>query len=117
MRLPLPRTMKGGVPPTARNARTGELTPPGMVFCARANNASFLLMGSSCRKAAEAARGRLDVGRIEQRADYRDRIGPCLDDLVSVFGRNASDRDDREIQTRPRLAIEGKRSTRRFRLA
>src|SRR2546428_537214 len=50
MRLPLPRTMKGGVPPTARNARTGELTPPGMVFCARANNDSFLLTGSSCRK-------------------------------------------------------------------
>src|SRR5712664_1266887 len=32
---PLPRTMKGGSPPTARNARTGEFTPPGIMLSAR----------------------------------------------------------------------------------
>jgi hypothetical protein len=26
--------MNGGDPPTLRNARTGELTPPGISFCA-----------------------------------------------------------------------------------
>ena len=30
--------MKCGVPPTALNARTGELTPPGMSFFARSNS-------------------------------------------------------------------------------
>src|SRR5947209_8917012 len=34
--------MKGGVPPTLRNARTGELTPPGISVCARAKSASDL---------------------------------------------------------------------------
>src|SRR5574340_337630 len=34
-REPSPRTMKGGSPPTARKARTGELTPPGMTASAR----------------------------------------------------------------------------------
>src|SRR5262249_44942395 len=37
-REPLPRTMNGGSPPTARKARTGESTPPGMTFSARACN-------------------------------------------------------------------------------
>src|ERR1700687_4583010 len=32
--------MKGGVPPTLRKARTGEFTPPGINFWARANKAS-----------------------------------------------------------------------------
>src|SRR5262245_50473350 len=30
--------MNRGVPPTARNARTGELTPPGITRCARSNS-------------------------------------------------------------------------------
>src|SRR3982074_3034200 len=38
MRAPSARAMKRGVPPTARNARTGELTPPGIPACARWNN-------------------------------------------------------------------------------
>src|SRR5437868_5855781 len=32
---PLPRTIHGGSPPTARKARTGESTPPGITFSAR----------------------------------------------------------------------------------
>src|SRR5216684_1019973 len=37
---PSPRAMNGGVPPTLRNARTGEFTPPGIGFCARVKSAS-----------------------------------------------------------------------------
>src|SRR4051794_17634846 len=32
--------MNRGVPPTARNARTGELTPPGVTALARSNRAT-----------------------------------------------------------------------------
>src|ERR1700728_625711 len=32
---PFPRTINGGSPPTDPNARTGELTPPGIIFSAR----------------------------------------------------------------------------------
>src|SRR5574341_311923 len=39
-RDPSPRTMNGGVPPTLRYARTGELTPPGISACALRNRAS-----------------------------------------------------------------------------
>src|SRR5471030_1106618 len=41
---PCARSMNRGVPPTERNARTGEFTPPGMVFWARSKRASFLDM-------------------------------------------------------------------------
>ena len=35
--------MKRGVPPTARKARTGELTPPGMTRWARSNSAALVV--------------------------------------------------------------------------
>src|SRR4051812_34466838 len=41
-RDPLPRRMNRGVPPTLRNARTGEFTPPGMRNFARSNSSSDL---------------------------------------------------------------------------
>jgi hypothetical protein len=37
-----------GVPPTERKARTGELTPPGVVCWARANRMSFLEVETVC---------------------------------------------------------------------
>src|SRR5256885_6915239 len=37
---PLALLTKNGCPPTARNARTGEFTPPGMYFNASANKVS-----------------------------------------------------------------------------
>src|SRR5213592_2236143 len=37
---PLALLTKNGCPPTARNARTGELTPPGMYFNASVNKVS-----------------------------------------------------------------------------
>src|SRR5208337_901384 len=39
---PWPRVMNGGFPPTLRYARTGELTPPGMVAHALRNSSSDL---------------------------------------------------------------------------
>ena len=39
---PSPRAMKGGLPPTLRKARTGELTPPGMISCALRKSSSDL---------------------------------------------------------------------------
>src|SRR6185437_15830717 len=41
---PSPRAKNRGVPPTDRNARTGELTPAGIVRCARAKSSSFRLI-------------------------------------------------------------------------
>ncbi len=37
---PSPRAMKSGCPPTLRNARTGEFTPPGIFSTARRNSSS-----------------------------------------------------------------------------
>src|SRR4051794_22014963 len=38
--------MKRGVPPTALNARTGELTPPGVTAWARSNSAAEVVGGT-----------------------------------------------------------------------
>src|SRR2546422_622278 len=46
---PWPRWMNSGLPPTARKARTGELTPPGMTFCARLKSSSERFMGLGTR--------------------------------------------------------------------
>ena len=50
---PSARAMKRGVPPTARNARTGEFTPPGMTFCARSKSCAFV-GHSSARRAVRS---------------------------------------------------------------
>ena len=42
--------MNRGVPPTARNARTGELTPPGMRRWARANRATLEFADEDTRR-------------------------------------------------------------------
>src|SRR5215208_3552514 len=46
-RAPAPRAMNRGAPPTARNARTGELTPPGITSRARANSAALVAVVSA----------------------------------------------------------------------
>src|SRR4051794_18779721 len=61
--------MNSGVPPTALNARTGELTPPGMTCRALAKAGSELAMlrvGWMCMRVGEAMRlsGRLWRSRI-----------------------------------------------------
>src|SRR5580704_5502815 len=46
-REPAPRSIMSGVPPTARNARTGLFTPPTRIFWARENRSEELLTGKS----------------------------------------------------------------------
>src|SRR5664279_5980006 len=43
MYAPSARAMKRGVPPTARKARTGELTPPGMTRRARSKSSALFI--------------------------------------------------------------------------
>src|SRR5262247_3710404 len=115
MRLPAPRSMNGGVPPTARNALTGEFTPPGMTFRDRSNRRSFfeLMFAEHRRKLACAA---LDVGRVEQRADHGDGVGPGVDEAAGVFEGDSPDRDDRAVQPSLRVAVQRNRRPRRARL-
>src|SRR5579871_4998071 len=44
MRAPAPRAMNGGSPPTDLNARTGEVTPPGITRRARSRSSRELLI-------------------------------------------------------------------------
>ena len=65
----LARFTKNGLPPTARNARTGELTPPGMYRRAEANNSSDLALDittlnylAHCSKHAKLLKTRVSSG-------------------------------------------------------
>src|SRR5215510_11644904 len=90
MRLPSPRVMKRGTPPTARKARTGEFTPPGMLLRERSNSCSFLEL-MFVERLREFARAALDVRRVEQRADHGERVGACFDEDAGLFRRDSSD--------------------------
>ena len=59
-----PETMKRGVPPTARKARTGEFTPPGVTASARSNSAadSGASKGYVTRASLSAVSGRVGRG-------------------------------------------------------
>src|SRR4029077_15768804 len=107
-RLPAPRSMKGGVPPTARNARTGELTTPGMIFCERSNRRSFFEV-MDAEQTREFPRAALDVMRVEQRADDGDGIRSRLDHGAGVFAGNSSSRTHVTIQARLCLPVERNR--------
>jgi hypothetical protein len=47
--------MNRGVPPTARNARTGEFTPPGVTVDARAYSAREIASSRVTRRFSQAA--------------------------------------------------------------
>src|SRR2546425_6742059 len=64
--------MKRGVPPTARKARTGEFTPPGITRCARAKSSSLVDTARHSPLGLVALRGRL---------------GPLALDGFAFFGR------------------------------
>src|SRR4051812_31821052 len=78
MRAPRPSRMKGGVPPTARKARTGELTPPGISADERSKRLALLSpMGAEGffpEGSRQLARPFEDVGRIEERRDHRGHV-------------------------------------------
>ena len=83
-----PRATKNGSPPTEPNARTGELTPPGMRACARSNQDSPIGCYELCSELGDLARevreddvgaGPLDREQVLERdgADRRaSRAGP-----------------------------------------
>src|SRR5882672_511444 len=108
MRLPSPRTTKRGTPPTARNARTGEFTPPGIVFRERSNSWSFFEL-MSVEHPREFARALLDIRAVEQGADHRDRIGARVDHEPGILPADPSDRDDRTREAGLGFAVEGQR--------
>ena len=71
---PSPRAKKRGVPPTERKARTGELTPAGIVRCARANSSSLRLMArivDGRSVACASASSRIAAAMSRQRATAR----------------------------------------------
>src|SRR6185369_14898895 len=53
--------MNRGVPPTARNARTGELTPPGIDFWARSKSSALFMVQKRDGCEARGPRGPRDA--------------------------------------------------------
>ena len=83
------RAMKRGVPPTARNARTGELTPPGMTRWARSNSSAFV--------------GRL--GRASGQWTWRGFFGVVAASLGGLRPRRSARRRPRPRRQRPEEAV------------
>src|SRR3954469_12733170 len=81
---PSPWAMKRGVPPTARKARTGELTPPGITRRARSNSSALV---GIVRTAAPGAAS-VDVAWIlrRHRVDVTARRGVVAGLAFFVFG-------------------------------
>src|SRR5688572_30431081 len=70
--------MNGGVPPTALNARTGELTPPGITCFARAKAASELAVERVVRSGMTNGSSWISIlGLDEARRNERDREHPA----------------------------------------
>ncbi|CAO5176274.1 hypothetical protein FAIPA1_30151 [Frankia sp. AiPs1] len=86
---PSPDTMKRGLPPTARKARTGELTPPGTTRSARRNSSSE----------AGAAEGTTMPPILAGPADRSRLAWTCLGSPLGPDGRPAPDR--------PRPPVDG----------
>src|SRR3990167_6253669 len=75
--------MKRWVPPTARKARTGELTPPGITRWARSNKAWLVVMG---RASVHATRRGLGLGFGDFGFGRRRAVGQGF---VAILGRRA----------------------------
>src|SRR6185503_4926900 len=88
---PLPRVKKRGVPPTARKARTGEFTPPGVTFWARSKSSTFRVI----EERSETRSSGFHIGRPEERRDHRQCIGAGVEQRLAVFDRDAADGDHR----------------------
>src|SRR5437870_3438759 len=76
---PSPRATKNGAPPTLRNARTGELTPPGMRSCARVK--------SSDDREFKKKRSTLNVQRSTlnaQRSTFNAQIGEVVEAFAAA---------------------------------
>src|SRR5438045_1279813 len=118
-RAPRPERKKSGVPPTARKARTGEFTPPGMRACERSKRLRLRsYIGSSGSRevveACDAARGCANVGGVEDGGNDGEHVGARLGRGMGVACVNAADRGDRQpAGGRARLLDQGERRTHR----
>src|SRR5581483_175842 len=70
---PLPRTINGGSPPTDRNARTGEFTPPGIMLSARCCSRRDCSVFREVVLGIESSRHREDNLKAEKSARRRTR--------------------------------------------
>src|SRR3989442_12718969 len=100
---PWPCATKKGVPPTARNARTGELTPPGITRWARSKRLS-LVMGSVdvARARRLAVLGPAAVGARLFLLARRQRPEEAVGDHVAHAGTEA--RVERLVEEGERFA-------------
>src|SRR5690348_8903454 len=105
-RAPRPSRMKGGVPPTARKARTGEFTPPGMSLAERSKSSSLrLAMGAPLRRGEglrQGARRRGHVAGFEERGDHGRHGRTGARDFADVGFGDAADRRDGKAARAPR---------------
>src|SRR4051812_28976494 len=89
---PSPDTMNRGVPPTPPNARTGELTPPGVTTHARAYSSALRVAGIGIRAIQPAPRNdgtrhRCGAGsRQLGEQSARDRVLRVLGRVLHTFG-------------------------------
>src|SRR5437867_2186702 len=101
--------MKGGLPPTARKARTGLFTPPGITRCARAKSSAerSILIGSreattDAGRAPPPSRGSRETSvpagsprreRLDEERVVVLRARPLLerDAIVEQLGHEAAD--------------------------
>src|SRR5450759_586550 len=89
---PLPSRKKIGVPPTPRNARTGEFTPPGMSRWESSN--SFWLRSSMMKKSSESfgAGAALDlVIAVKKCTDHGNGIRATGNKCTRIGGSNTAD--------------------------
>src|SRR5882672_496583 len=104
-RAPRPSRKNTGVPPTARKARTGEFTPPGMSSRERSKSAR-LRSYMGCRileKVGEGARRGAHIGCLEYRRDHGEHVGPGIDGGFRIRGIDATDRGYGQAANSPGL--------------
>src|SRR5919197_5038017 len=94
MRGPFPRTMNRGVPPTARNARTGLSTPPTRLSWARAKSLSDLGAGGGLvlARATSVSQG------VQHRFRLRQDAGEDRGLLLRVLARLARSQLHDEVE-------------------
>src|SRR5439155_9602468 len=102
MREPCACSMKGGVPPTARKARTGEFTPPGMISCARWKSCSdCLAIAASVPPATSRPVRRQLAGAPSKRVD---EVRDVLSDGVNAVAYDLRVAPTAEFECAPRPA-------------
>src|SRR6266567_862416 len=82
---PLPRTINSGSPPTERNARTGEFTPPGIMLSARC------CRRRDCSVLRDVVDG-IESSRQEMKRKRMSQIEPTQTNTIAApANRNSSD--------------------------